>query len=334
MMEKNSLAAKVINIDGVPRRGILRKHGADGMCNVKDVNKEPSSKSDKQGIEGDAAMLMTDGIEAGLSKGSSNEMVKKLNDSGDVDDVGKRSYADQLLENGKSSSNADKSMGTSSIDTAMRDFKECMDDIEMMDINRTGLHFTWNQKPRKGVGICNKIDCIMGNIEFMSEFSTATAIFQPYRISDHTPCVLKLPCINRKKPQPFKFPNFLLFKPGFYEMVKSHWVHQIEGVHQFKVVKKLRMLKHPIRTFFQVQGNLHNNVKMWRNRLDAIQRAIDLDPTNAHLCEESRCLMQFNQASLDEERFLKQKAKIHWLAVGDANNSFFHNSLKCKNHGN
>ncbi|KAK1441117.1 hypothetical protein QVD17_06955 [Tagetes erecta] len=43
--------------------------------------------------------------------------------------------------------------------------------------------------------------------------------------------------------------------------------------------------------------------------------------------------MQFNQASLDEERFLKQKAKIHWLAVGDANNAFFHNSLKCKNHG-
>ncbi|KAK1406318.1 hypothetical protein QVD17_41612 [Tagetes erecta] len=44
--------------------------------------------------------------------------------------------------------------------------------------------------------------------------------------------------------------------------------------------------------------------------------------------------MQFNQASLDEERFLKQKSKIHWLAVGDANNSYFHNSLKCKNHGN
>ncbi|KAK1441078.1 hypothetical protein QVD17_06915 [Tagetes erecta] len=44
--------------------------------------------------------------------------------------------------------------------------------------------------------------------------------------------------------------------------------------------------------------------------------------------------MQFNQASLDEERFLKQKAKIHWLAVGDSNNSYFHNSLKCKTHCN
>ncbi|KAK1421765.1 hypothetical protein QVD17_24376 [Tagetes erecta] len=59
------------------------------------------------------------------------------------------------------------------------------------------------------------------------------------------------------------------------------------------------------------------------------------DPLNVQLCdEEARCLLQFNQASLDEERFLKQKAKIHWLAVGDGNNSYFHNSLKCKTHCN
>ncbi|KAK1431795.1 hypothetical protein QVD17_08463 [Tagetes erecta] len=134
---------------------------------------------------------------------------------------------------------------------------------------------------------------------------------------------------------PFKFSNFLLYKPGFSDMVKAQWLHQIEGVHQFKLVKKLRLLKHPIRSFLHAQGNLHSNVTKWRNRLDEIHRAIDLDPSNGILCEEeARCLVQFNQASIDEERFLKQKAKVHWLAVGDANNSFFHNSLKCKNHSN
>ncbi|KAK1406235.1 hypothetical protein QVD17_41525 [Tagetes erecta] len=38
------------------------------------------------------------------------------------------------------------------------------------------------------------------------------------------------------------------------------------------------------------------------------------------------------EASLDEERYLKQKSKIDWLAEGDNNTAFFHNSLKAKNH--
>lgn len=35
---------------------------------------------------------------------------------------------------------------------------------------------------------------------------------------------------------------------------------------------------------------------------------------------------------MDEERFLKQKSKVQWLAVGDSNSAFFHSSLKSKTH--
>ncbi|KAK1407851.1 hypothetical protein QVD17_39478 [Tagetes erecta] len=38
------------------------------------------------------------------------------------------------------------------------------------------------------------------------------------------------------------------------------------------------------------------------------------------------------ETSMDEERFLKQKSKVNWLAAGDANTSFFHMSLKSRNH--
>ncbi|GKA24992.1 hypothetical protein Tco_0711025, partial [Tanacetum coccineum] len=35
-------------------------------------------------------------------------------------------------------------------------------------------------------------------------------------------------------------------------------------------------------------------------------------------------LLDFKEAQLDEERFLKHKAKIEWLKAGDSNTAYFH----------
>ncbi|GKG30900.1 hypothetical protein Tco_0423388, partial [Tanacetum coccineum] len=121
--------------------------------------------------------------------------------------------------------------------------------IEVMDINSSGLHFTWNQKPKGGCGLLKKLDRIMGNTEFIDTFPGAYALFQPYRISDHSPTV------------------------------------------------------------------------------DVVHEALDLNPNDLSLREDEAVYVQaFNEAKLDKERFLKQKAKIEWLEVGDSNSAYFHKS--------
>ncbi|GKE44933.1 RNA-directed DNA polymerase, eukaryota, reverse transcriptase zinc-binding domain protein [Tanacetum coccineum] len=60
----------------------------------------------------------------------------------------------------------DKSTSTSYIDIGMRHFQECVEDLELSDVNSTGLRFTWNQKPKGGDGILKKIGRIMANLEF------------------------------------------------------------------------------------------------------------------------------------------------------------------------
>ncbi|GJV67697.1 putative RNA-directed DNA polymerase [Tanacetum coccineum] len=42
-------------------------------------------------------------------------------------------------------------------------------------------------------------------------------------------------------------------------------------------------------------------------------------------------IQTFNDAKIDEERFLKQRAKIEWLDVGDSNSAYFHKSIKSRN---
>ena len=64
----------------------------------------------------------------------------------------------------------DTFFGTSDINIAMREFKECVETIEVEDINSTGLHYTWNQKPRAETGMLKKIDRVMSNMCFTNEF--------------------------------------------------------------------------------------------------------------------------------------------------------------------
>ncbi|GKC65600.1 methylenetetrahydrofolate reductase 1, partial [Tanacetum coccineum] len=81
-------------------------------------------------------------------------------------------------------------VGPSCLNSTMNDFKACVNKIEVMNINSTGLHYTWNQKPRSGGGVLKKLDRIMGNLKFVESFPGAYGVFQPYHLSDHSPVFL------------------------------------------------------------------------------------------------------------------------------------------------
>ncbi|GJV29200.1 RNA-directed DNA polymerase, eukaryota, reverse transcriptase zinc-binding domain protein [Tanacetum coccineum] len=188
----------------------------------------------------------------------------------------------------------DVSSGSSSMNAAMNDFKDCVANIEVLDVNCSGLHYTWNQKPKGSHGILKKLDLIMGNLGFVDKFPGAHAVFQPYRISDHVPAVLKFPTL---------------------------------------VVQKLKVLKKPLRKLLHDQGNLHERVSKIRLKLDEVQKALDKNPDDISLRDEEAIYVQaFSNAKLDEERFLKQKAKVVWLEAEDANMAYFHKTIKSRNH--
>ncbi|GKA53828.1 hypothetical protein Tco_0747143 [Tanacetum coccineum] len=115
----------------------------------------------------------------------------------------------------------DSTAGSSWVDISMHEFKDCVEEIEVIDVARSGLRFTWNQKPRGADGILKKIDRVMSNLEFNDVFVGAHAIFQPYRISDHAPAILKIPLSFKNEQRPFKFTNILVHNTRFKELVQE-----------------------------------------------------------------------------------------------------------------
>ncbi|GJZ97902.1 cation/H(+) antiporter 24-like protein [Tanacetum coccineum] len=191
--------------------------------------------------------------------------------------------------------------GTSTIDTGMRDFQSCVEDIEVSDVNSTCLIYTWNQNPNGDDGILKKIDQIMANMEFLASFVGASALFQPYRILDPVPAILRVPMLS----------------------------NSVSGFWMFKVVKRLKFLKKTLRKLLYDHGNIYENVKKLRNELDDAQMALDSDPNNVELREEEAAYLQaFNDDLLMEERFLMQKEKVEWLKLGDANTAYFYKVMK------
>ncbi|GJX19582.1 RNA-directed DNA polymerase, eukaryota, reverse transcriptase zinc-binding domain protein [Tanacetum coccineum] len=97
------------------------------------------------------------------------------------------------------------------------------------------------------------------------------------------------------------------------------------GCAMFRVVKRLKGLKSLFRKLLHNHGNLHARVNKVRIKLDEAQKAINRDSSSSILREEhARHLLDFKEAQLDEERFLKHKAKIEWLKAGDSNTAYFH----------
>ncbi|GJY29596.1 RNA-directed DNA polymerase, eukaryota, reverse transcriptase zinc-binding domain protein [Tanacetum coccineum] len=223
----------------------------------------------------------------------------------------------------------DTSAGSSFMDISMREFKECVEEIELMDVPCSGLQFTWNQKPQGTNGILKKLDRIMANVEFSTDFVGNYAVFQPYGISDHSPAVLRIPLLTKYSPKLFKFTNVVTTFPRFKEVVNEGWNAQFRGFHMFRVVKKLKSLKKPLRKLLYDKGNLHDNVNKLRIEMERVQTDLDLDPSNHDLRDEEAVYVRaFTEALIMEERFLKQKAKVEWLNVRDFNSAYFHKSVK------
>ncbi|GKA88883.1 RNA-directed DNA polymerase, eukaryota, reverse transcriptase zinc-binding domain protein [Tanacetum coccineum] len=212
----------------------------------------------------------------------------------------------------------------------MKEFVECIEDLEMEDINMSGMFYTWIQRMRNPeLDILKKLDRIMGNSHFIAEFPASYANFMPYLSSDHCLAVLCMPDVAMFRPKSFRFMNFLADKSEFKIVVEENWNVDIKGYAMFKLVKRLKAMKKHMRRLNRRNGNVFDKVKFLKTKLSRVQECLDKDPSSSLLREGEMVYDQaYKEAMIDEEKLLRQKTKVEWLKEGDANSTYFHNVIK------
>nr|GEW51184.1 RNA-directed DNA polymerase, eukaryota, reverse transcriptase zinc-binding domain protein [Tanacetum cinerariifolium] len=120
------------------------------------------------------------------------------------------------------------SFGGLNMNSNMNELKESVNSIEMKDIASSGLFFTWTKnlyktKAGNNTGVLKKLDIVMGNEDFIDNFSQAHVIFLFYLIFNHCPIVTIWPSVIQAKNKSFKFANFIRDRNNayFFRVLKS-----------------------------------------------------------------------------------------------------------------
>lgn len=135
---------------------------------------------------------------------------------------------------------------------------------------------------------------------------------------------------------PFRFYNFLLLDGEFLLIITWLWFStNIVGSEMFRVSKKLKALKNPIRSF---NGDHYSNLEKWAEEaltsLNQIQQDLLSSPTVALAEAEAEAQRKLGILLNAEQVFLFQRSNISWLNVGDCGSHYFHKIMATRHSQN
>lgn len=214
----------------------------------------------------------------------------------------------------------------------MRDFQELVLHCSLSDMDYQGPLHTWCNKREAGV-ICKKLDRVLLNTAALNRFPNSYSTFEPGGCSGHLRCKVQLLPATEKIRKPFTYVNVIGSLPSFIPKLEEYWrstevlFHSTSAMYRFS--KKLKNVKPIIRALGKEKlGNLTKRTQEAQSALCEKQKNTLVQPTKINVHEEAEAYEKWLHVASLEEDHLKQRAKLHWLDVGDLNNKTFHNSVK------
>lgn len=215
----------------------------------------------------------------------------------------------------------------------MRDFQDVVRSSRLTDLGFQGPKLTWCNKRDEGL-ICKKLDRVLVNEEWLNHMG-AYCVFESGGCSDHLRCRIHLKTEEGRKRKPFKFTNAIAKMPEFISTLEAAWGEYeslfISTSAMFMLTKRLKLLKQQLRLLSKLKlGDLPKQTKEAYQDLCKQQNETMVNPSEANIRDEGIAWSKWQRLAYLEEEYMKQRSKLHWLDVGDGNNSAFHCPAKIR----
>ncbi|KAL9241980.1 hypothetical protein vseg_016028 [Gypsophila vaccaria] len=125
-------------------------------------------------------------------------------------------------------------------------FRNCIGDCSVIDLQSTGTYYTWNNKQPAGDRIYCKLDRFLVNKEWSTHYPDSYAHFLTEGLSDNTSCLVHFSQQPQHK-RSSKYYNIWGKSDRFAPIVRSEWDKELKGLPMYQLVKRLKKLKQPLK---------------------------------------------------------------------------------------
>lgn len=167
----------------------------------------------------------------------------------------------------------------------MNDMQLWMEEMDLHALREQDHEFSWSNKEEGENRILSKIDHAIGNIPWMSTFSSNPAQYDNAHSSDHCPLLVKVATQNGANTQkPFRFMNYLVHHPDFLRKVETAWEMEVTGTGLERIWRKLKNVKKELKHLHSTEfKGIQRKIHHYEEELDNIQTMLQTTPKDGSL---------------------------------------------------
>ncbi|KAJ8419733.1 hypothetical protein Cgig2_013408 [Carnegiea gigantea] len=200
-------------------------------------------------------------------------------------------------------------------DSEIKEFSECVNDCEIMEMRSSGNYFSWSNR---GLNVADIFE--FTQVDYMAE-----------GLFDLTPLKLMFPHYPRVKTT-FKYFDMWEKDPRIHNIVTEAMQHRPKGVKMYQLVHVLRAIRKPLK---QLNNSRFKDIYQQLDVSKDIQTKIYQDQYDIQLQQQEMEAREKYLDILDSAlKLMHQQSKLDWVNKGDQCSHLFFAQIKQRKQAN